>query len=362
MKPVVAPASDRETSREPFEVSEASESLSPVIDGAGKDRPGDEHPRAPLETRSNVDDTQVTGPVDQPVWKLDWATIIWLVILHGGLLLAPFTFTWKALGLAVLLHWMTGGLGICLGYHRFLTHGSFQTFRPMRILIAWLGGMAGEGSAVDWVANHRKHHAFSDQEGDPHSPNDGGLWSHILWLGWRYPGEAHQRHLMRWAPDMAKDPAMQFLARTFVLWHIAMGVFLYGVGYWMGGSSLGLSFLVWGMFVRLCFVLHATWLVNSASHMWGYRNYQTTDDSRNLWWVALITYGEGWHNNHHAYPRMAVHGHRWWEVDVTYWAIRLMKTLRLAWSVVDYKTAADKADSSMRSDKRSDSEANKKVA
>jgi stearoyl-CoA desaturase (delta-9 desaturase) len=245
--------------------------------------------------------------------------------------------------LTLFLHWLSGGIGICLGFHRYLTHSSFQTYKPVRWLIAWLGGLAGEGSAIDWVANHRKHHAHSDQEGDPHSPLDGTVWSHVFWLAWCYPPEQHQRHVRRWAPDLVDEPVLIFLQRTFLLWHFLMSGVLFAIGYLAGGSYLAWSFLLWGMFVRLLFVLHATWFVNSASHIWGYRNYATTDQSRNNWWVAIISYGEGWHNNHHAFPRMAAHGHRWWEFDATYAAIRLMRWLGLAWDVVDYKRGSDKA-------------------
>ncbi len=274
--------------------------------------------------------------------EISWPTIIWLVLLHVGALAAPWTFTWQALVAVLLLHWLTGGVGICLGFHRLLTHGSFRTYAPVRWLIAFVGGLAGEGSAIDWVANHRKHHAHSDQVGDPHSPHDGPWWSHAFWLAWQYPGEAHQRHLQRWAPDMTRDRALLFLQRTFLLWHFVLGAALYGIGTAIGGPAMGLSFVVWGVFVRLCFVLHSTWLVNSASHMWGYRNYETTDQSRNLWWVALVTYGEGWHNNHHAFPRMAAHGHRWWEIDLTFATIRLMQWCGLAWDVVDYQRGTEK--------------------
>ena len=147
------------------------------------------------------------------------------------------------------------------------------------------------------------------------------------WLG-NIRARRNQRHLQRWAPDMTRDRALLFLQRTFLLWHFVLGAALYWIGTAIGGSAMGISFVVWGVFVRLCFVLHSTWLVNSASHMWGYRNYETTDRSRNLWWVALVTYGEGWHNNHHAFPRMAAHGHRWWEIDLTFATIRLMQWLR----------------------------------
>ena len=266
-----------------------------------------------------------------------WGIIFWLSLIHIGALAAPFTFTWQGLLLAVVLHWLTGGIGICLGYHRLLTHSSFNTYRPIRWFLALVGGLAGEGSAIDWVANHRKHHAYSDKPGDPHSPREGTWWSHVFWLAWSPPQDQHWAHVEKWAPDLQKDAMMRFLGRMFLPLHIAAGLWAMGAGYALGGAPMAASFVVWGIFVRLVFVLHSTWFVNSASHIWGYRNYETSDDSRNLWWVAIIAYGEGWHNNHHAYPRMAPHGHRWWEFDMTYTTIRLMKACGIAWDVVDYK-------------------------
>jgi stearoyl-CoA desaturase (delta-9 desaturase) len=268
---------------------------------------------------------------------VDWPTTLWITLIHAGALAAPLVFTWQALVLTFVLHWLTGGIGICLGFHRLFTHGSFGTFRPLGWVIAWIGGLAGEGSCIHWVANHRKHHALSDQPGDPHSPHAGGWWSHWLWLLCRTTPEENVALHQRWTPDLLKDPILRFLARTFLLWHMVLGAVLFAMGYLLGGTGMAWSFLVWGMFARLAFVLHSTWFVNSASHIWGYRNYETTDNSRNNWWVALLTYGEGWHNNHHAFPRMARHGHRWWEMDVTFLSIRLLQGLGLAWSVVDHQ-------------------------
>jgi fatty-acid desaturase len=269
-------------------------------------------------------------------WRkgLDWPVVTWMVFVHAGALAAPFFFTWKAVGLALVLAWITGGLGICLSYHRMLTHGSFSTYRPIRLFLAWLGGLAGEGSALTWVAVHRKHHVHSDDEGDPHSPVDGAWWSHMLWMTPNRGKPYFQDLYQRYAPDLNKDPAMRFLHHTFLLWHWLLGMGLFAVGYFGWDLYTGISFVAWGLFVRMVWVLHVTWFVNSATHMWGYRNYETTDDSRNLWWVGLLAYGEGWHNNHHAFQRMARHGHRWWEFDMTYWAILVMERLGLAWDVV----------------------------
>jgi len=266
--------------------------------------------------------------------SLEWGTLGWVAIIHLGLLAAPFYFTWTGLATCIFLGWLSGCIGICLGYHRLLTHGSFQTHRFTFRLIGLIGLLAGQGPPIQWVANHRKHHLYSDQPEDPHSPRDGRWWSHILWLVPYHTAEDVQETHERYAPDLLKDPFMRFLQKTFLLWHIGMGAILYGIGYWLGGTNMAISMLVYGMFVRLFYVLHATWFVNSATHIWGYRNYETTDDSRNLWWVALLTYGEGWHNNHHKYQRMAKNGHKWWEFDMTYGVILVLEKLGLAWKVV----------------------------
>jgi fatty-acid desaturase len=156
----------------------------------------------------------------------------------------------------------------------------------------------------------------------------------MLWFA-PYFGEKWHRELTnRYAPDLLKDPMFGFLHKTFLLWHFAFGGLLFAIGYYGWDAYTGWSFVFWGLMLRMVYVWHVTWAVNSATHMWGYRNYETTDDSRNLWWVGLLAYGEGWHNNHHAYQRMAKHGHKWWEFDMTYLTICTMEKLGLAWNVV----------------------------
>ncbi|MBX7165710.1 MAG: fatty acid desaturase [Pirellulales bacterium] len=269
-------------------------------------------------------------------WRngMDWPVILWIGFLHVGALAAPFFFTWKALAVVVLLWFVTGCIGITLGYHRLLSHGSFQTYRWMRRLIATIGCLAGEGSPTTWVATHRKHHAFSDEPDDPHSPRDGGWWSHMFWLFPQLNQADREALYSRWAPDLWKDPVIRSLDKMFLPINWGLGLLLFAVGYYFWDTYTAWSFVVYGVFVRMVYVLHATWLINSATHLWGYRNYVTTDDSRNLWWVSLLTFGEGWHNNHHAHQRMARHGHRWWEVDITYGVIRLLEKTGLAWNVV----------------------------
>jgi sn-1 stearoyl-lipid 9-desaturase len=258
-----------------------------------------------------------------------WTPLLWIGALHVGALLAfvPAFFTWQAFLVCVLLHWMTGGLGICLAYHRLLTHRSFA-FRPrwLEYVFTALGACASEGGAIGWVADHRRHHAHSDEEYDTHSPNRGFGWAHMFW--WMTPDitSIHTKeYYEKWAPDLCKDRVHVVLDRFHFLFPILMGVGLYAIG--------GMPWLVWGCFVRSVTVLHTTWLVNSATHMWGYRTHDTRDSSTNLWWVALITFGEGWHNNHHAFQTSARHGLRWWEIDMTYLAIRLMSFVGLTYDL-----------------------------
>ena len=294
---------------------------------------------ADLESRQKalniMDDEQEQSKSSStaPLSRISAPAVAWIALVHLGALAAPWTFTWAGFWLMLGMYFLTGCIGICLGYHRLLSHASFETYRPVRWLIAWIGGLAGEGSAIHWAANHRIHHAKSDQEGDPHSPRKGFLWSHMLWclqgMG-KIEREALHR---RWAPDLLKDPVLRFLDRTFLHWQIVVALTFCALGYSLGDMQLALSLVVWGVFVRMVIVLHATWCINSVTHVWGYKTYDNGDDSKNLWWVAVVTFGEGWHNNHHAYQKAANYGHRWWEFDTTYQVIRLMRLLGLVWKV-----------------------------
>ncbi len=276
------------------------------------------------------------------VYYVQWAAAIWLIVLHIGALFAPWTFTWSGLGLALLFHWMTGSLGVCLGFHRLLTHTGLEVPRWLRNTFAIIGSMAGEGGPISWTANHRKHHAYSDQLGDPHSPHEGPWWSHMFWLAFTTHGGDWNRYVRHWVPDLVKDKFLMRLETFFLPMHLAFGALVTALGYAIGGQQLAMSWLVWAVCLRMVGVLHVTWFVNSASHMWGYKNYETKDDSRNLWWVAIVAYGEGWHNNHHALPRLAQHGHKWWEFDATYQVIRLLRAVGLAKNVVDLECMEEK--------------------
>jgi len=247
---------------------------------------------------------------------------------------APFCFSWQGLTAFLVLYWVTASLGVCLGFHRLLSHRSFQTSKPTLWFFALLGCLSGQGSVIQWVATHRKHHRHSDRDEDPHSPRHGKLWSHMLWLMPYHSFSDVERLKRKWTPDLMKDPVLRAMDKCFVLFHIAAGIALYCLGYVIGGPAIAWSMLIWGFFVRMVFVYHVTFFVNSASHLWGYRNYDTDDDSRNLWWVGLLAWGEGWHNNHHAYQRLARAGHKWWEIDLTYAFILGLEKVGLVWKVV----------------------------
>ncbi len=266
---------------------------------------------------------------------ISWPAVLWILGMHLGAVLAffPQFFTWSGVLVCVLLHWLTGGVGICLTYHRLLTHRSFAV-RPkaLEYLMTIIGSCASEGGAIGWVADHRKHHAYSDEPEDVHSPNRGFFWAHMSW--WMTPDISAMHstdYYKKWAPDLCRDPVHRFLDRFNVAFMFLLGIGLYFAGRAVSGN--GWSWVVWGMFVRTVLVLHTTWLVNSASHIWGYKTHKTRDNSRNLWWVALLTYGEGWHNNHHAFQTSARHGLAWWEFDPTYWMIRAMSFLGLAYAI-----------------------------
>jgi sn-2 palmitoyl-lipid 9-desaturase len=255
--------------------------------------------------------------------KLNLVSFGFFATFHLLALTAFWSFSWSALGVAILLHWLFGGIGICLGYHRMLSHRSFRVPKWLEYCIATLGALAIEGGPIFWVGGHRQHHAFTeDTEKDPYSAKRGFWWSHILWILYPETGTFSRHHYARFAPDLERQAFYCWLDRNFLLLQVPLAVLLYSLGGW--------SFVVYGVFVRAVLLWHSTWLVNSATHRWGYRTFSAKDDSRNLWWVSLLTYGEGWHNNHHAYPRSAQTGWRWWEFDPTWWTILLLKQLGLA--------------------------------
>lgn len=261
-------------------------------------------------------------------WKtLDPGVFWWMLIMHAGVLLAPFYFSWSAVAAALVLHWLTASVGICLGFHRYLSHRSFKLRTPAKFGVLLAGSLSVEGGPTRWASIHRLHHAKSDQEGDPHSPRVSTMWSHLYWMFLEKCERGDEALIGKFGPDLKQDKMVAFFDRTFILWALVLGGALFAIG--------GMPWLVWGLFVRTVCTYHSTWFVNSATHLWGYRNYETRDDSRNNWWVALLAYGEGWHNNHHAHPSVAPAGHRWWEIDMTMWTIRFLQLIGQAYDVKD---------------------------
>ena len=279
--------------------------------------------------------------------KIDFGVVIVFAAVHLLALAAfvPWLFSWSGVAVFVVTLYLIGGLGINVCYHRLLTHRSFTTPKWFERVLTTLAFCNLEGSSLRWVATHRMHHQHSDEQPDPHSPWVSFLWSHIGWMVIRNRDIDDYDTLSRYARDLANDPFHATMHRTYgwlVVWLIHAGL-IFGAGWavghlssgaWLEGLRMGLSFLVWGVFLRGVAIWHITWSINSITHLWGYRNYKTSDDSRNNWLMGYLAFGEGWHNNHHADQRSAKAGHRWWELDLAYLAIRLFGLVGLAGNIV----------------------------
>lgn len=255
--------------------------------------------------------------------KLNKPTITFFIFLHLGALLAfiPSTFCWSAVGLMLFMYWLTASVGICLGFHRYLTHRSMIMSRWLDCFVIFCGTLACQNGPLKWVAQHRMHHQSSDTRDDPHDACQGFWWSHIQWMFYDRHKFDNVTRLRKYTKDINHDKFYQFLDKYFIYIQIALGILFYLIG--------GISWVVWGIFVRLVLVYHATWLVNSACHIWGYTNYITKDLSKNNWFVALLTFGEGWHSNHHYRPKSARAGVNWYELDLTYFLINSLEKLKL---------------------------------
>ena len=254
--------------------------------------------------------------------SMNWTTTVVLVLLHVGAVAALFMFSWQALAVSAFLYWIAVGLGISMGYHRLHTHRSYKVPVGLEYFLAVCGTLTLEGGPIFWVATHRIHHQKADRPGDPHSPRDGGWWAHIGWILFGETKHNNTRLMSKYAPDLAKDPFYIWLNNYHWLPILVLAIVLFAFG--------GLPMLLWGTCLRVVVGLHATWLVNSATHMWGRRRFATRDDSRNNWWVALLTFGEGWDNNHHAHPTSARHGLTWYEFDHSWILINILKFFRIA--------------------------------
>ena len=282
--------------------------------------------------------------------RLLWEYIIPVIALHLLIPLAFFSyfFSWWGVLWLFVGNYIFTSLGIGAGYHRLLTHRGFKCPKWFEYTLATLGVCSFQDSPGRWVLVHRVHHQYSDHRPDPHTPRVSAFWSHMGWLFIDNKELSNASAYDRYVRDLMQDRYYMWLQKgqnwilvyfihALVIWGVGslVGFLMTGTG--AGALQIGLQWLMWGVVMRTIWTWHVTWAINSAAHIWGYRNYVTKDNSRNLWWVALLTYGEGWHNNHHAYPSMAKHGHRWWEIDMTFAVIRLMQKLGLAWHVVDYK-------------------------
>lgn len=318
------------------------------------------------ESHSNAEDSTKL--------RLYWRYLAVVVAIHimAVAALHPYFFSWTGVALVFIGNYFFGSLGINVGYHRLLTHRSFACPKWLERVFVLFGVCSLQDSPGRWVATHRMHHQHSDDEADPHSPTENFFWGHVGWLVVKDHQNATNDTFYKYAPDIFQDRFYRKLHGRHWWIHIyamhAVAIFLLG---WLAGWMLtstpaeafqfGASVFAWGVIIRTVYVWHITWFVNSAAHRWGYRNYKTREESRNNWWVALLTNGEGWHNNHHADPRSAAHGHRWWEVDLTYLTIRLLRSVGLVWDVAairvpkqfrtDNKVEAKTADASEKTEK-----------
>ena len=312
--------------------------------------------------------TETTAATPQPHWlpypatvdlhKVNWVYTIGVVFYHIASLavLWPWLFSWTGVALALLGCYAFGTLGINLCYHRLLTHRGFACPRWLEHTLAIVGVCCLQDTPARWVATHRLHHQNSDEQADPHSPLVNFFWGHMGWLFFENSERQRLSMFERYAKDLLRDPFYLKLERN-VLWvwiNLVQWVVFFAVGFLIGwlttddvmsGAQFGLSIWLWGVIFRTVLVWHITWSVNSVTHRWGYRNYHTDEDSRNNFFIGIVSNGEGWHNNHHADPRSARHGHRWWEFDVTWITVRLLQLVGLAWNVVhpNPRLAAQKA-------------------
>ncbi len=255
---------------------------------------------------------------------IKWPTIIFMAVVHvlAGYALFPQFWSLGSVMTLLILYWVTACLGVTLGYHRLLSHRSYSVPQWLARFFATCGALSAEYGPITWSGIHRQHHKYSDTDPDPHDMNKGFWWSHIGWMFYDVPAEKNVR---KYTADLRQDPYFRWLDKWFLLLQIPLGLTLYLIGGW--------SLVLWGIPLRLAVVYHVTWLVNSATHTWGERPYDTDDNSRNNKWVAALTFGEGWHNNHHAYPSSAKQGLQRGQIDLTCYHIVLLKKLGLATKV-----------------------------
>ncbi|MGI8409999.1 MAG: acyl-CoA desaturase [Pyrinomonadaceae bacterium] len=278
---------------------------------------------------------------EQSYPTINWKNVTIITTFHLLAIPAFFTFSWANLAALLIGNWIVGSLGVGLGWHRLLTHRSFKAPKWLEYVLTALGTMSVQDSPDKWVATHRIHHAFVETDKDPHSTRPGFWWAQIGWIVWGTAQDHDKATLKRYVPDLLKDKGHVLISRFYYVPIILSAFILFAIGGW--------PMVVWGVFARVVVGWHTTWFVNSLSHIYGKRPHDTNDDSTNNWFVALLTFGEGWHNNHHAFPTSARHGLKWYQFDMNWIAIRIFekigwaKQIRVAESnrpPVDLKQAA----------------------
>jgi stearoyl-CoA desaturase (delta-9 desaturase) len=279
--------------------------------------------------------------------RILWEYVIPVIAMH---LLIPvaflsYFFSWWGVLFLPIGNYLFTSLGIGAGYHRLLTHQGFECPKWFEYTLALLGVCSFQDSPARWVLVHRVHHQYSDQQPDPHTPRVSAFWAHVGWLFVDNRELSTAAAYDRYARDVIRDPLYLWLQKglNWVWVYAAHAVLIFALGLilgliftgtWSGMLRTGAQFFMWGVVMRTIYTWHVTWGINSAAHIWGYRSYETREDSTNNWLFALLTNGEGWHNNHHADPRSAQHGHRWWEFDVTYRSLRLFEKIGLVTNIV----------------------------
>src|SRR5688500_7628735 len=268
--------------------------------------------------------------------NLNWNTLLIVVVFHVVTQAAFFTFSWQNLSAAAIFWCVAGSGAIVRGYICILTYLGFKAPKWLEYFLSVCGTLALQSGPLTWVTTHRLHHAFTETEKDPHSPRHGTYWSH---MGWIFRGTAQNQSwatMVRYCPDITKDRFQLLLNKYYYVPIIIVGAGLFAIG--------GFSMVLWGVALRTVLGWHFAWLVNSATHLWGTRRFETRDDSRNNGLIAAVTFGEGWHNNHHAHPRSAKHGLAWYEFDVNWIQIRLLEKFGLCKQVYAYSEESDKAE------------------
>ncbi len=257
--------------------------------------------------------------------RVNWGIAFALTLFHAGALAAAFFFSWKMLGLTLVM-WVVSGLGICIGYHRGLAHRSFRTSKLVEYFLTFCGGLALHGGSVRWLRTHLAHHADTDGETDPHAPRHGYFWSYIGWKLLKYPNRQDPGRSWKNVDRLLRDRVHVCLNKLFWVPSVIFGILFFG--------QWGISGVLWGVCVPVVLGWHPTWLVNLVCHKWGYKRFNTNDDSRNNPWLVPITFGECWHHNHHAQPGSARHGFRWYEIDAAWYVIWAMRFIGIVWAVI----------------------------